>query len=1002
MKMKKNSFARNFITLLFCLILGLCVLIFVSCSKDKTAGGSTEETQGIAINDKTVAGVSQKGPFVKGASVHLYGLDWGSFAQSGSIFTGKINSDHGDFKVTGVNLRSQYALLEANGYYRNEVTGEKSNSPITLFAMTDLSDRENVNINLLTHLEYERVLRLIEDGKSVKDAKKLAEQEILKSFYVDMDVDEFEDLNIFNDGKGDAALLAISILLQGNRAEADLSELLTEYALDMEQDGEWDDEKTKAKIADWAEELSLTCSLGYEACNTRGTIAAVRQNIEKWDLSDVVPEFETYVYAFWWMNYGLGNCEEKRQGEVKDASNEMSANNGVSYICDGSMWRRATDFEADTYKWKNGEDGDIKKGDKFEKHCYVFENDKWNLRDSINCKLGIRGCTESIFGDVRRSDDGRWRYCDGKNWVKATDLEVEGCSSSEQDSVTLVKVDSVDVYLVCRDGKWLRTDESSFLYGTCYEKFDLKISWEAQGQYAICVGDVWENAKDMSKVNGSCNSLNEGIYVPVSGGGYGRCADGKWVGCTQMEYEENWEVGRGVVAKYGACSADRENVVVEYSMYYYSMDMEKTTYRICRSGKWTETDQFTYENGACTSVRESEVIEKLGEWGYEYHICKSGEWKVTNRAAYVHGECTSTRENEAVKDDGGWTYWICKSDEWVETNSATYEYGLCTPARENERVSATEEKQDVGYYICKSGEWARTDWGTYEFGECTSERKNEVAGGAYVCKSGTWEYDYLLLSSSSGVEDERPECTSSREGETTKIFNSYVEETYFVCKSWKWIETDRFTYENGGCTSSREGEVIKISYVHDDAYFICKSGEWIEMGQATYENGECTSSREGEGVMISNHDGDKTYFVCKSDEWIATDQVTYENGKCMSSREGEVVMISSHDGSKIYFVCKSWKWEEVKKDEFCRTLYLSSLSKEKGACTIERENELTDYSDPECDGVRYYRCLNEEWTEVAADLFISKGICTSTRENEVVVFEGQSYICKSNEWVEQE
>ncbi|MCF0224574.1 MAG: hypothetical protein HUK20_09905, partial [Fibrobacter sp.] len=165
--LKNWRFAKSFrqrvgavfsVSIIFCI--ALCL---TSCGEDgvERAGGSTEETESIAITDKVVAGVSQKGPYISGSAVHLYGLDSKTLNQSGSVFTGKIKSDKGDFSISGVNLSSQYALLEANGYYRNEVTGEKSKGPITLYAITDLSDRSNVNINLLTHLEFERVRKLV-------------------------------------------------------------------------------------------------------------------------------------------------------------------------------------------------------------------------------------------------------------------------------------------------------------------------------------------------------------------------------------------------------------------------------------------------------------------------------------------------------------------------------------------------------------------------------------------------------------------------------------------------------------------------------------------------------------------------------------------------------------------------------------------------------------------------------------------------------------------------
>ena len=114
-------------------------------------------------------------------------------------------------------MGSQYAILEASGYYRDEISGKKSSGMVTLRALTDLSNRKTVNINLLTHLEYERVMYLVNKKKmSIADAKAQAEEEVLASFAIEGDFGESEDLNIFESGDGNAALLAVSVLMQGD------------------------------------------------------------------------------------------------------------------------------------------------------------------------------------------------------------------------------------------------------------------------------------------------------------------------------------------------------------------------------------------------------------------------------------------------------------------------------------------------------------------------------------------------------------------------------------------------------------------------------------------------------------------------------------------------------------------------------------------------------------------------------------------------------------------
>ena len=148
-------------------------------SDDKSvAGGASGDAGIIAVIDWEVAGVSQKGPFVTGSAVTVQELDGITLKQTGKSFKGTIKSDKGDFAIKDINLESQYAILEASGYYRDEISGKKSAAPVTLRALTDLKDRKHVNINLLTHLEYERVMYLVtEKKKSIAEAKEQAEKE---------------------------------------------------------------------------------------------------------------------------------------------------------------------------------------------------------------------------------------------------------------------------------------------------------------------------------------------------------------------------------------------------------------------------------------------------------------------------------------------------------------------------------------------------------------------------------------------------------------------------------------------------------------------------------------------------------------------------------------------------------------------------------------------------------------------------------------------------------
>ena len=288
MKNNKVGFLGNGLAFISALVF---MSILSACSDSEVAGGSSDDAGIYAVKDLNVAGLTQKGPFAKGSAVTVQGVDCQTMELTDEKFTGSVKSDKGDFGVENVNLSVTCALFEVTGYYFNELTGKKSSEKMTLHALTDLKDRKNVNINLLTQLEYERVMNLVtKKDKSFADAKKQAEKEVLAAFNVNAKDGEFafsEDLNILEKGDDNAALLAVSVLMQSDLKVAKLAERMNDVAADIAKDGSWDDNKTKTEIAEWA-----------ATADKNGEFANVNKNIEKWGGSDEVSAFETVVEKF--------------------------------------------------------------------------------------------------------------------------------------------------------------------------------------------------------------------------------------------------------------------------------------------------------------------------------------------------------------------------------------------------------------------------------------------------------------------------------------------------------------------------------------------------------------------------------------------------------------------------------------------------------------------------------------------------------------------------------
>lgn len=257
-----------------------------SSSDDKDVAGGASGDMGIVAS--AITGDAQKGPFVKGSAVTVQGIDCKTLQLTDERFEGEVKSDKGDFAVKDVSLKSTCALFEVTGLYRSEITGKTSSKELTLRALTDLKDRESVNINILTNLEYERLVHLVtEKGKTFTEAKTQAEQEVLAAFDIAGSFEEFENLNIFESGDGNAALLAVSVMMQAKTDDAGLAKRIEKFEDSFAETGMWKDSAAKATISDWA--------AGAIAGNG---LDSIRKNIETWDIGDTVAAFEKYIEAF--------------------------------------------------------------------------------------------------------------------------------------------------------------------------------------------------------------------------------------------------------------------------------------------------------------------------------------------------------------------------------------------------------------------------------------------------------------------------------------------------------------------------------------------------------------------------------------------------------------------------------------------------------------------------------------------------------------------------------
>ena len=193
----------------------LCFFAF-SCSDDNSGGTYEPQTY-------NVSGKVEKGPFVSGSTITMQPMD-SKMQASGESYSATITDNAGNFTFGSKLFNAPFAELTANGYFFNEVDGDLSSGTLNLRALVDLSDKSTVNVNILTHLKYQRMLNLIEQGSSFKQADRQAQQELFAAFgltaYASTDASQ---LSIISGTDEAAALIAVSSLILGERSEAEVN-----------------------------------------------------------------------------------------------------------------------------------------------------------------------------------------------------------------------------------------------------------------------------------------------------------------------------------------------------------------------------------------------------------------------------------------------------------------------------------------------------------------------------------------------------------------------------------------------------------------------------------------------------------------------------------------------------------------------------------------------------------------------------------------------------------
>ena len=474
--------------------------------------------------------MSQKGPFVKGTSVKVYELENGrNLSPKGTAFPTEITSDAGNFKLSNLKLKSQFVFLEADGFYRNEVTGKVSTARITLRAVSDLTKMKTINVNLLTHLEFFRAEYLVVNkGLRVSKAKIQADKEIFKNFFID--ASEFkaaEKLSVVGSSDEDAALLALSVIFQGGFTEGQLTDAINTFKNEImsEDKGEWKNDSLKTVLADWVADEEF-----------RDHFASIRKNVENWGLGKP-GNFEKYLTNFWLNMYGMDPCTSTNDGKITWTENKYSKNKKESlarFICKEGKWELASDIEKDTEDWEPGTNGKVRNGNVNSDSVYVFDGSAWRKGNVLDSALGIGACYTNSNRDLKKSAaDGNWYLCDldSASWVETHKLNSYFARFTPDDKLGFLNDNVTDILndtiIDARDGHVYRTVkvvyehvltgvQDSLVWMAENLNYEPKSTDSAYGQ-SWCYGDLDYNCEIAGRLYSWVGAMNmESKYLNIT------------------------------------------------------------------------------------------------------------------------------------------------------------------------------------------------------------------------------------------------------------------------------------------------------------------------------------------------------------------------------------------------------------------------------------------------------------------------------------------------------
>lgn len=198
-----------------------------------------------------------KGPFQMDSSVNIQIINE-HLSPLGNNFLVFVEDNLGSFSIPE-NLDSDFIEVISQGFYFNEVSGDISDVPLTLGAYVHFNENNTPKVNILTTLAQKRIKKLVQiNGLNFEEAQNQAQIEVLNTFHIhENNIENFDELTISRNTKGDAILLAISVILQGNLSTNHLSNFIADIKEDLKDNGRIDDQDLNSQICEQTKILEV-------------------------------------------------------------------------------------------------------------------------------------------------------------------------------------------------------------------------------------------------------------------------------------------------------------------------------------------------------------------------------------------------------------------------------------------------------------------------------------------------------------------------------------------------------------------------------------------------------------------------------------------------------------------------------------------------------------------------------------------------------------------------